>query len=308
VSVHVLLDWVGSDKIDQEFIKLMRDAGVEIERYHPPRWYNITRMNNRTHRKILVIDGEVGFTGGVGIADEWNGDGLDKEHWRDNHYKVEGPVVSQMQSAFMDNWLKVQNKVYMSSEYYPKLSSKGNVKAQMFFSSAEEGTSSVRIFYLLALASAKKSIHIESAYFLPDKHTVSMLVAAKKKGVDIEIIVPGPYTDSSIADYASRENWEELLKAGIKMHLYQPALFHTKLLVIDEYLVSVGSTNFDDRSFRLNDEANLNVLDAKFAQEQIASFKKDLKHSKAYTYENWMERPILEKIWSKIMLLFRAQL
>lgn len=168
VKVHVLIDWLGSQKIDENFIQQMESAGVEIERYHALRWYNLSRMNYRTHRKILVVDGRIGFTGGVGIADEWSGDGTNPEKWRDSHYKAEGPVVRQMQAAFMDNWLKSRADVDNSEDYFPDVPAVGKSQAQMFKSSSGEGGSSVRIMYLLAIAAAKRSIKIESAYFVPD--------------------------------------------------------------------------------------------------------------------------------------------
>jgi cardiolipin synthase len=308
VKVHLLLDWSGSDKISKDLLQLMEKAGVEIERYHAPRWYNITRMDNRTHRKILVVDGKVGFTGGVGIADEWTGAGLDAKHWRDTHYKVQGPVVNQMQSAFMDNWLKTRPEVATDHDYFPVIEKTGPTLAQMFISSAAEGGSSVRIMYLMSLAAAKKTIHLESAYFVPDEYVISQLIEAKKRGVAVQIIVPGPYTDSAIVESASRELWGPLLKAGIQIYQYQPALFHCKVLVIDHEFVSVGSTNFDERSFRLNDEANLNVLDKDFAQAQLAAFSQDLTRSKEVTLSDWENRSFSERFWGKLLTLLDSQL
>jgi cardiolipin synthase len=308
VKVHLLLDWAGSGKMDAELIGRMEAAGVEVKRYHEPRWFSITRMNHRTHRKILVIDGKVGFTGGVGIADEWTEYGLDPAHWRDTHYRVRGPVVAQMQSAFMDNWLKVQGKVLLGDGYFPELSPAGKSPAQMFISGSDEGGSSVRILYLMAIAAARKSIHLESAYFVPDEHTVKQLVLARRRGVEIHLLLPGPYTDSSVVDQASRETWGDLLREGVKISLYQAALFHCKVMVVDRAFVSVGSTNFDERSFRLNDEANLNVLDPAFAEKQLSDFDADLSHSKPFTFDEWEKRPLTEKLWGKAVSLVSSQL
>lgn len=308
VKVHVLLDWGGSGKIEHALIDRMRTAGVQVERYHKPRWYNITRMNNRTHRKVLVIDGRVGFTGGVGIADEWSGNGLDSKHWRDTHFRVEGPVVNQMQSAFMDNWLKVRPDIYLGDDYFPTVKANGSSTAQMFISSAGEGGSSVRILYLSMIAAARKSIVLQSAYFVPDEHTISKLIEARKRGVDIQIMVPGPYNDSNVVDFASRDVWGELLENGIRIYEYQPALFHCKVMIVDDTFVSVGSTNFDERSFHLNDEANLNVIDAEFAKRQMTNFERDLKVSREISFADWNNRPLSEKIWSKIMTLASSQL
>ena len=308
IKVHILLDWAGSGKISSQNLEMMKSAGVEVQRYHQPHWRTITRLNNRTHRKILVIDGKIGFTGGVGIADEWNGNGLDPKHWRDNHYRIEGPVVAQMQSAFMDNWLKTRPEVHSGPGYFPELKSAGTNLAQMFISSSGQGGSSVRIMYLMALAAAQKTIYLQAAYFVPDQHVIDQLIAARKRGVKIKIIVPGPYNDSDVVDNASKNLWGELLKEGIQIFQYQPALFHCKVLIIDELFVSVGSTNFDQRSFRLNDEANLNIVNAEFAQAQIKLFEKDLSHSKIVTYTEWNNRPVREKILSHIFSWFESQL
>lgn len=308
VKVHVLIDWAGSGKISKDLLQIMEDAGVEVQRYHKPNLMNITRLNYRTHRKILVVDGKIGFTGGVGIADEWTGNGLDPKHWRDVHYKVQGPVVNQMQSAFMDNWLKTRPQVHFDETYFPTIKPQGKMKAQMFISSAGEGGSSVRIMYLMAIASAKKSIHLESAYFLPDKHVIEKLIDAKKRGVDVKIIVPGPYSDSEVVEHASRELWGDLLKANVQIYEYQPAMFHCKVLIVDRFLVSVGSTNFDQRSFRINDEANLNVIDASFANIQENIFERDLKNSKEVSFEDWRDRPLKEKLLGKLTQIIGSQL
>jgi cardiolipin synthase len=178
----------------------------------------------------------------------------------------------------------------------------------MFISSASEGGSSARIMYLMAIAGAKHSIALESAYFAPDQHTIEQLIAARLRGVEIKIIVPGPYTDSSVVDYASRELWGELLQAGVHIYQYQAALFHCKVLVIDEYFASVGSTNFDERSFRLNDEANLNIVEAAFAKRQLEDFQRDLKNSKEVSLAEWKSRPLQEKLLSKFSSLLNSQL
>ena len=311
VKIHVLLDWVGSEKIDENYILRMQDSNIEVERYHQPSWYNFWRLNNRTHRKILVVDGLVGFTGGVGIADEWNGDGKDAKKWRDTHYEVRGPVVAQMQTAFLENWMKVRPEIHLSVDYFPDSTDemqKKNSLAQMFSSSSGEGGSSVHIMYLLSLAAARKTIFLESAYFVPDEVTIKEIIKAAKRGVIVEIIVPGKLTDAKIVRHASRENWGELLRAGVRIYEYDPAMFHCKVLVIDNYFVSVGSTNFDERSFKLNDEANLNILDSQVAEEQLQIFEKDKTRSKEITLQQWQNRPYLDKVIEKFAGIMRSQL
>jgi len=307
VKIHVLLDWLGADKIDAEYITAMKAAGIEVERYHPLRWYNWSRMNNRTHRKLLVVDGRIGFTGGVGIADEWEGNGSAKDHWRDSHYKIEGPAVAQMQAAFGDNWIKARAQVLFGSAYYPELAQIGRSRAQVFKSSPDEGSESVRLMYLLSIASSTKSIRLQAAYFVPDDLAIETLITARKRGVKIEIIVPGPQTDSEIVQGASRSRWSELLDAGVLIYEYQPSLYHCKVLIVDDVWVSVGSTNFDNRSFRLNDEANLNVYDAVFAAEQAIVFESDKKLSRQMTRADFKSRWLLGKMFDSVAGLFRQQ-
>jgi len=308
VKVHVLLDWLGSQKIDEDFLKSMEDAGVEIRRFHKPSWYDIARFNNRTHRKLLVVDGATGFTGGVGIAPEWTGDAQDPEHWRDSHYKVEGPVVAQMQAVFMDNWIKASGEVLHDERYFPALGPRGGGAAQIFSSSPSGGSESMHLMYLLAITAAAKTVDLSSAYFVPDDLARDALVAAVKRGVRVRIITPGPIMDAQTVRRASRAGWGPLLEAGVQISEYQPTMYHCKVMVVDDLLVSVGSTNFDVRSFRLNDEANLNIYDEAFAKAQVAVFEDDLKRSRAVTFAQWQERPWRQKIMEHLAALLAPQL
>jgi len=308
VKVHILLDWVGSQKIKAEYLQQMEAAGVEIRKYHPPRWYNINKLNNRTHRKLLIVDGRVGFTGGVGIADEWSGHAQDEDHWRDTHYRLEGPAVAQMQAAFVDNWTKVSGVVLHGEPYFPAISESGGLPAQIFMSSVEGGAESMHLMYLLSIAASRRSIDLSMAYFVPDELASEALVAAIKRGVRVRIITPGKNTDAALVRSAGRATWGPFLQAGAQIYEYQPTMFHAKVLVVDGEWVSVGSTNFDTRSFRLNDEANLNVLDRDFAQRQLADFEKDLKRSRRVTYEEWSNRPWTAKVTDHFLAIFNSQL
>jgi cardiolipin synthase len=296
VKVHVLIDWVGSSKMEETYLARMEQAGVEVKKYHPLRWYNLGRMNNRTHRKLLVVDGRVGFTGGVGIASKWTGNAQDPEHWRDSHFKVEGPVVAQMQAVLLDNWMKTTGKVLHGQEYFPPLQPLGNGKAQMFSSSPTGGSESMHLMYLLAITAAQRSIHLSSSYFVPDDMTRQALIDAVKRGVKVQIITPGENIDVEIVRRSSRGLWGELLEAGVEIHEYQPTMFHCKVMIVDGLLVSVGSTNLDNRSLRLNDEANLNIYDAEFARRQVEVFQQDLKNSRRVTLAQWEQRPVSEKL------------
>ena len=308
VPVHVLLDWVGSAKMEESYLAEMKAAGVLIEKFHKPHWYNLARLNNRTHRKLLVVDGQVGFTGGVGIAPAWTGHAQDPDHWRDSHYLVRGPAVAQMQATFLDNWLKVTGKVLHGEAYFPAIAPAGGQKAQMFSSSPSSGSESMQLMYHLAITAAERSIDLSVAYFVPDDLTRKLLMDALARGVRVRLITPGEHTDTETVKAASRATWGPLLQAGAEIYEYTPTMYHCKVMIVDQLLVSVGSTNFDNRSFRLNDEANLNVYDAAFAQRQTQVFEDDIRRSRRVTYEAWQDRPLREKVHETLTGWMRSQL
>ena len=307
VKVHVILDWFGG-KLEAKYLEAMKDAGVEVEFYHPLRWYNLARMNNRTHRKLLVVDGRIGFTGGVGIADHWLGHAQSPNHWRESHFQVEGPVVAQMQAAFADNWIKTRAKVLLGTEYYPELAPAGDTLAQCFNSSWGDGSESVRLMYLLSLASAKEHIRLQNSYFIPDGLAIDTFVAARERGVKVEIIVPGQLTDEKAVRKASRSRWGELLDAGVEIYEFQPTMYHCKVMIVDDAWVSVGSTNFDDRSFRLNAESNLNFYDEKLAKELIGEFEADKLRARLMTRAEFKKRSALGKLVDEMAGMLRRQL
>ena len=308
VKVHVLLDWVGSSKMDQSLVDELKSAGVEIEKYHPPHWSHLGRLNNRTHRKLLIVDGRVGFTGGVGIADKWSGDAQDPDHWRDTHFEVEGPVVAQMQGVFMDNWIKTAGAVLHSAEYFPPIEPVSGGAAQVFSSSPSGGSASMELMYLMAITSAKRTIRLSSSYFVPNDLAVRTMVAAMKRGVKLQIITPGTHIDTETVRAASKARWGELLAAGAEIYEYQPTMYHVKVMIVDEFMVATGSTNFDDRSFRLNDEANLNIYDRSFAAEQVKVFEADLARSRRIVLAEWEARPLKEKLIEQLASILDSQL
>jgi cardiolipin synthase len=306
--VKVTIDWVGSITMDERQLQQMEDAGVHVERYRPLHWYNLGRINNRTHRKLLVVDGKIGFTGGVGIGDPWQGNAQDPDHWRDLHFRIEGPAVSQFQAAFNDNWIKTTGEVLNGADYFPQLERAGAMDAHLFISSPSGGSESMHLMYLMAIAAAERSIDLQAAYFIPDELITKALIAARHRGVRIRVVVPGKNTDSDAARFASKAGWGPLLLAGVEIYEYEPTMFHNKMLVVDKELVSVGSTNFDLRSFRLNDEASLNVYDRDFAQRMTEVFESDLKPTKRYTYQTWKNRPLKEKLFETFILPLKSQL
>jgi cardiolipin synthase A/B len=296
VKVYVLLDWVGSIKVDRGLLQKMKEAGVQAHMFHPLRWYNLGRINNRTHRKLLIVDGCTGFTGGVGIATPWTGNAQDEEHWRDCHFRVDGPVVAQMQSVMLSNWSKTTGVILHGADYFPELEPVGDEQAQMFHSSPSGGSESMQLMYLIAITAAVKTIDIASAYFVPDEMARLALVAALKRGVRVRVITPGRHIDTQTVRHASRAYWGELLRAGAEIHVYQPTMYHCKMVLVDGLLSSVGSTNFDPRSFHLNDEANLNVYDPAFAARLTRVFEDDLQRCKQVSLEEWERRPAAEKL------------
>jgi cardiolipin synthase len=308
VKVHVLLDWVGSSRVEDAIVDRMKAAGVEVRKYHPLTWYNLDRINNRTHRKLLIVDGATGFTGGVGIAPQWTGKAQDPDHWRDTHYRVEGPIVAQMQSVMLDNWSKTTGKVLHGRDYFPPLQPAGGQSAQMFASSPNGGSESMLMMMLLAITAATRTIDIANAYFVPDDITRRALITAAKRGVRVRILVPGKYIDTATVRRASRGLWGELLEAGVQIHEYLPTMLHCKLMVVDGIMTSVGSTNFDVRSFRLNDEANLNIYDAAFAARQTEVFEADLTQSRRITLQAWRARPFTEKLHEHALAWFGSLL
>jgi len=311
VQVYVVVDYIGASRIDKRYLRRMKDAGVHLHLYHALKFYDITsahRVNYRTHRKLLIVDGRIGFTGGVGIGDEWLGDAQSPKHWRDTHYRIEGPAVAQLQAAFIDNWMETTGGVLHGEAFFPKIEPAGELPAQVFKSSSEGGSDSMQLMYLLSIAAARSHVRLASAYFVPDRRTIDALVDARRRGVAVQVIVPGKLIDEKIVRRASRASWGDLLKAGVEIWEYQPTMFHCKQMIVDDRWVSVGSANLDNRSFRLNDEANLNVLDATFAAEQIALFEQDLSRSKRVTYAQWKRRPWHVKLMEGMASLLGPQL
>jgi cardiolipin synthase len=308
VRVHVLLDWVGSVKMEAALLQAMERGGVEVRRFHEPHWSNWNKLNNRTHRKLLIVDGRVGFTGGVGIADQWRGQARDPDEWRDSHFRVEGPVVAQMQAVFLDNWMRATGKVLHGEAYFPALKPVGQMAAQMFSSSPSGGSESMQLMYLLSITAARKTIDLANSYFVPDELTIKTLIDAAKRGVKVRVLTPSGHIDSEVVRKASRGSWGPMLEAGIEIAEYQPTMYHVKGLVVDGLFSSVGSTNFDSRSFRLNDEANLNVLSAEFGRVQQEVFAADWSKARRISLEQWQQRPFSERMLERLASLLRTQL
>jgi cardiolipin synthase len=244
----------------------------------------------------------------VGISDEWDGDADLPARWRDMQYRVEGPVVAQLQQAFHENWMETRACVLLGDDYFPEIKPAGRQRCQAFQSSATEGADTARIMLLLSLGAARRSIRIANAYFLPDDLIIQSIADACERGVDVEIIVPGEQTDQHLARKVGRNRWGPMIHAGARFYEYQPSRWHCKYLVVDECWSSVGSANIDDRSLRLNEEANLNVLDRDFAAEQLRIFEEDKAESRLISVDEWKHRSFAEKAYGTIGGLLRSQL
>src|SRR6185436_8850363 len=294
VKVNVILDAVGSSPMSHDLIDFLQRNGINVEWYHPLRWYTIRRFNHRTHRKILIVDGRIGFSGGVGIADEWQGDADSPNHWRETVARIEGPAVAQMQSAFMDNWVKSRGELLVGLDYFPLLDPRGTHLAQVVKSSPSEGSSAVKLMYIVSIVSAVRSIYIANAYFLPDTDTVRALEGAVRRGVDVRVLVPGEHTDVPIVRLAGRWQYDRLLRRRIRIFEYQPTMMHAKTMVVDGIWSTIGSSNFDERSFRLNDEVNVNIYDEGVAAQMEAMFFEDLARSEEIVRRRFRQRPWVE--------------
>jgi cardiolipin synthase len=308
VTINVVLDAVGSAPMSRELIDFLQRNGVNVEWYHPLRWYTLSRFNHRTHRKLLIVDGEIGFTGGFGIADDWLGDADSPDHWRETVVRVEGPVVTQMQFAFMDNWVKSRGELLTGLDYFPRIEARGPHKTQVLKSSPSEGSSAVKLLYIVSIVSAKKSIYIANAYFVPDHDTLRALEGAVRRGVDVRVIVPGEFTDVPIVRQASRWQYEKLLRRGIRIFEYQPTMMHAKTMVVDGIWTTVGSSNFDDRSFRLNDEVNVNIYAEDIASQMEQMFFEDLARSEEITRRRFLRRPYFDRVKEKMAAWLKPQL
>jgi len=309
VEVKVLLDALGSVQMDTSQIERMSEAGATVHRFRPVRPYTVRRLANRSHRRVLVADGEVGMTGGVGIAEEWTGDAQDAEHWRDTHVRLRGPVVRHLQGCFTEHWLEATGEVLSGENYLPHLEPIGDGgKVQLVRSKSGVGDTNVETLYYLAIASARKSLDLTSAYFVPRPAFTEALAEAAERGVDVRILVPGRHIDKGFVRVAGRDSYSQLLEAGVRLFEFSPTMLHAKSLVIDGCWSSVGTVNFDNRSFQLHDEVMLGVWDSEFADLLTAQFEKDIERSDEITPERWASRGARMRAAEASMRVFRREM
>jgi cardiolipin synthase len=295
VRVNLVVDAMGSGKIPKEWQESLKSAGVKVGEFGQPKWYTLEELNYRTHRKILVVDGSIGFTGGVGLDDQWLGNAQDKEHWRDTMVRIDGPVARLMEGAFNENFIETLGPVVPIVDPPPLVHPSPLDAAMVLRSSPVGGSSDLKRLYLVSVGAARRTLDICSPYFITDESTEWSLMEAVKRGVRIRILVEGDMTDSKPVKYASREAYERLMAAGMEIYEYQPTLMHAKALIVDGVWSMIGSANFDNRSMELNDEMNVAVSDLPLAARLTQDFEADLKRSKKLDLAEWRRRSFLEK-------------
>ena len=295
VRVRVLLDGVGSSSdFSEEDEQAFRDAGCHFAYYHHAHSWRVDKLNRRTHRRVLVIDGKVGFTGGAGFAKEWAGNADSPEHWREVHARLEGPIVAKLQGAFQQHWVRETGETLSGIAEFPPLAPAGNLKTQLI-ASHSFSVSPTSLVQAVAFASAEKTIFITNAYCAPSHNQVDLLTAAAKRGVDVRLLVPGQHNDQPMTKSAGRGAYGDLLKGGVKIFEYQPTMIHSKTMVVDGIFSMIGSSNFDSRSAQINEELDITIYDEGFGAEMNAVFERDLRVSKPYRLEEFQKRPVSER-------------
>ena len=280
VKVRLLIDAMGASGGDDDNLERLADAGVQLNIYCKPKWWNLRRFNHRTHRKLLIVDGNVGYTFGHGIADQWLGNGEDENHWRDTAVRVEGPAVQALQSVFVENWIEESHCVPAGDGCFPELQAKGNIDAHVVSSASGDAVSSVALLYTVAIACAKREVIIQNPYFAPDDGMCELLVMMVKRGVAVHLMLPGAHTDSPFVRRAGCHLYAQLLEGGVRLYEFMPTLIHQKIVIVDDIWSHIGSTNFDARSLSLNEEVGVGIRDAGVTGELKAAFEKDFERSK----------------------------
>jgi cardiolipin synthase A/B len=308
VKVRVLIDCLGASEASESELERLKNSGVELASYCKPHWWNLGRFNHRTHRKLLVVDGRIGYTFGHGIADQWLGNGTDPKHWRDTGVRLEGPVVHGLQSVFAQNWVEETHCLPVAEDCFPVLERSGESSAHVVSSASEDAVSSVAMLYTVAIAMARREVLIQNPYFAPNDGVVELFAMMVRRGVKIHLMLPGEHTDSPFVRRAGCNLYAALLEAGVRLYEFEPTLLHQKIVVVDELWSHVGSTNFDARSLALNEEVGVGILDARIAAELKAAFKQDLRHCRELKIEEWRRRPVFDRAFERFAYLLHEQL
>ncbi|MEY2481539.1 MAG: cardiolipin synthase [Verrucomicrobiota bacterium] len=309
VEVRLLLDGIGSGwDLDNSDVRLMTDAGCKFAYYHPVQSWRMDRANRRSHRRMLIIDGKVGFTGSAAFSDKWSGHAQDKYHWRDLHARLEGPIVAELQAAFQSHWVKTFGEALTGAGQFPTLSPAGELKAQIVESHSFSAAAPVPMVQAVAFAAAEKRIWITNPYCTPSDDQVDLLVKAVQRKVDVRFLLPGPYNDQPMTESAGRTAYGRLLEGGVKIFEYQPTMIHAKTMVVDGFFSVFGSSNLDPRSSEINEEIDVVVYDERFSHMMEETFEKDLAQSREYTLRQFKDRSLWERTTEWLMIPFRSQL
>lgn len=307
VEVRVLLDGIGSGwRLNNSDVRLMKNAGCKFAYYHPTHSWRVDRTNRRSHRRLLIVDGKIGFTGGAGFAEKWSGHAQDEKHWRDSQFRIEGPLVANLQTAFQEHWIKTGDEALSGAGQFPQLESAGDFKAQVV-TSRSFSMAPVPLLQAIAFTAATKRIWITNAYCTPTDDQVEQLVRAVDRHVDVRLLLPGPNNDQPLTKSAGRTAYGRMLEGGVKIFEYQPTMIHEKVMVIDGVFSMFGSSNLDARSSEINEELDVVVYDEKFGREMETNFEDDLKHARPYTLQQFQNRSLLERTSEWLAFPFRSQ-
>lgn len=307
VTVRVLLDGIGARPMRRDLLRMMQDAGCHIRWFRPLVRWRVWTLDNRTHRKVLVVDGRVGFTGGVGIAAEWEGDARSPHEWRDTHFEIHGPAVHGLRGAFWGNWMEVEHTVKGAVDQAAVFPRPGSVPMQVVRSTASIGWSDVAMMIDTLIVTARRRLRIATAYFAPDDMTVRQLQDAALRGVDVEIMIPGPHTDSRVSELSSSAQFEPLMETGVRIWRYQPTMLHTKVMLVDDCIACIGSANFNQRSMRQDDEISLVAQCGDLVDRLDQDFDEDLARSKPMTLRAWRRRGFIRRVREASSRMFRRQ-
>jgi cardiolipin synthase len=307
VEVRIVMDAIGSLGMGGRSAHRLREAGCQLNFYQPIRWYRLHRLNNRTHRELLVVDGRVAFTGGAGIADWWLKPTDGKPAWRDTMARVEGPIVAALQGVFAENWLECCGEILTSPRHWPQLERCGPVEAMLVKSSPSDRATVSRVVFQMLIEGAVATVDIHTPYFLPDRALRRALVRAAQRGGGVRVIVPGRHTDQRLVRLASRRMFKELLQGGVRIFEYRPSMTHVKALLVDRRWAILGTTNVDNRSFEHNDEINVAFREPQLTARLGRDFEADLTASDEITLESWSRRPLLEKLVGPVCWILERQ-
>jgi cardiolipin synthase len=307
VEVRLVLDSIGSAGLRRRCVARLREAGCRVSFYQPLAWYRLHRINNRTHRELLVVDGRLAFTGGAGVADWWMKPEDGRAAWRDTMVRVEGPIVAALQGVFAENWLECCGEILTGPRHFPAIDGTGRVEMMLVKSSPADRATASRVMFQMLIEGAVKSVEICTPYFLPDHAMRRALVRTARRGVRVRVIVPGPTTDQRLVRLASRRMYRQLLEGGVRIYEYRPAMTHVKALIVDDLWAVIGTTNIDNRSFEHNDEVNVAARDAEVAARLHQDFEADLRASDEVVLAEWQARPIMEKLVGPVCWLLERQ-